>query len=454
VDYIIVTPAYNEKKYIGLTINSVLAQTVRPLLWVIVDDGSTDQTADIIKLYAAEHSWIRYVYRTKKAGQSYYASNVYAIQEGIKYVQRLDYDFIAILDADISLPENYYQKIQEIFSCDLRLGIISGNCVDKVGGKLKKHLYDRRSCAKAIMVFRRECFDQTGGFVPLKYGGEDTCVCFMARKQGWKTWAFHELLVIHNKPLGTGLSKNILKIRFRQGVGEFFLATHPLFMLLKSIRRCVKEPPHLIGGIARLMGFIYAHFMGQKRQIPDELVCYIRKEQLRRVFKGNRIPAECEVNIQISITMTKQKICLAASAGGHMSQLLRICESWKGYETFCVTTVDVAREELRKYGHVYFVGECNHKHPIRIVKVLLNCIRIISKEKFNVVISSGAAVGCLMSFLGKMKGAKVIWLDSIANVERLSLSGRLVRPIADLCLVQWPELTDRYSGVEYVGTVI
>ena len=137
-----------------------------------------------------------------------------------------------------------------------------------------------------------------------------------------------------------------------------------------------------------------------------------------------------------------------------MSQLLKVCESWKGYETFCVTTVDVAREELRKYGHVYFVGECNRKHPIRIVKVLLNCIRIVFKEKFNVVISTGAAVGCLMSFLGRIKGAKVVWLDSITNVKRLSLSGRLVRPIADLYLVQWPDLAEQYSGVEYVGAVI
>jgi UDP-N-acetylglucosamine:LPS N-acetylglucosamine transferase len=152
--------------------------------------------------------------------------------------------------------------------------------------------------------------------------------------------------------------------------------------------------------------------------------------------------------------MTKQKICLVASAGGHMSQLFKVCESWKGYETFCVTTVDVAREELRKYGHVYYVGECNHKQPVRVAKVLLKCIRILFKEDFNLVISSGAAVGCLMSFLGKIKGAKVIWLDSITNVNRLSLSGRLVRPIADLCLVQWPDLAERYNGVEYAGAVI
>jgi UDP-N-acetylglucosamine:LPS N-acetylglucosamine transferase len=150
----------------------------------------------------------------------------------------------------------------------------------------------------------------------------------------------------------------------------------------------------------------------------------------------------------------KLRICLAASAGGHISQLLKLSEAWKGYDTFYITTTEVMRDKLRENSKVYIVGECNHKQPVRVAKVLLKCIRILFKEEFNLVISSGAAVGCLMSFLGKIKGAKVIWLDSITNVKKLSLSGRLVRPIADLCLVQWPDLAQRYNGVEYAGAVI
>jgi poly-beta-1,6-N-acetyl-D-glucosamine synthase len=296
MNFVIITPAYNEGKYIQETIESVLTQALKPALWVIVDDGSTDQTAEIVKRYAAEYSWIHYVFRPKKSGQSYYASNVYAIQEGVNKLQDVNYDFLAILDADITLPPDYYNKIQEAFLRDLRLGIASGNCADKIDGRLIKHLYDRRSCAKAIMVFRRECFEQIGGFVPLKYGGEDTCSCFMARMAGWKTWAFHELLVIHNKPLGTGPSKNILKIRFRQGVGEYYLGSHPLFVLLKSMRRCIKESPYGIGGIMRLAGFVHAHFLREKRQIPDNLVHYVQKEQLGRIFKGNQIPDDFKVN--------------------------------------------------------------------------------------------------------------------------------------------------------------
>jgi UDP-N-acetylglucosamine:LPS N-acetylglucosamine transferase len=134
--------------------------------------------------------------------------------------------------------------------------------------------------------------------------------------------------------------------------------------------------------------------------------------------------------------------------------LLKLAESWNGYETFCVTTTEVVRDKLSKFGGVYVVGECNRQQPLRVVKVLLRCIRIAFRERPDVVISTGAAAGCILCFLCKMYGAKVVWIDSVTNVERISLSGRMVRHIADLFLVQWPELASRYKRVEYVGAII
>jgi UDP-N-acetylglucosamine:LPS N-acetylglucosamine transferase len=148
------------------------------------------------------------------------------------------------------------------------------------------------------------------------------------------------------------------------------------------------------------------------------------------------------------------RVCLTASAGGHLSQLLKLAESWNGYNTFCVTTSDIVLKELQKYGKVYVVGECNRQHLLKVLSVLIRCIRIILKERPDVVISTGAAVGCIMCFLGKMTGAKIIWVDSITNVERLSLSGRLVRHIADLFLTQWQHLAEKYKNVEYAGMII
>jgi len=133
--------------------------------------------------------------------------------------------------------------------------------------------------------------------LPLKYGGEDTCACIMARMNGWKSWSFPELCVIHNKPAGTGHTNGMLQIRFRQGLNEHGLATHPLFMFLKSLRRCVKERPYILGGFARLAGFLYGYRLRKDRQIPDDVVRFIRKEQVGRIFNLNQVPMENKVNI-------------------------------------------------------------------------------------------------------------------------------------------------------------
>ncbi|MBN1123711.1 MAG: glycosyltransferase family 2 protein [Sedimentisphaerales bacterium] len=294
--YVIITPAFNESKYIKTTIEGVLAQSLQPISWVIVDDGSTDGTGEIVKEAMEKYGWIHYLRREKISEDSYYASNVYALLEGIKFVSDLSYTYLAILDADISLPSDYYKNILDQFERDKRLGVASGVYVDRINGGLRKVLNDRRSTPKAIQVFRRECYEQIGGYVPLKYGGEDTCTCIMARMKGWKSWSFPEFVAIHNKPIGTGHTGNYIGIRFKQGLNEYGLATHPLFMVVKSIRRCFRERPFLLGGISRLFGYIYGYILHEKRQIPDEVVRFLRKEQINRIFALNAVPADHSVD--------------------------------------------------------------------------------------------------------------------------------------------------------------
>jgi poly-beta-1,6-N-acetyl-D-glucosamine synthase len=291
--YIIVTPAYNESRYIAATIEGVIRQTIQPLLWVIVDDDSTDQTADIVNRYAAGHPWIQYAYRPKDTGQSYYGSNVYAIKAGYEQVRNIDYDFMAILDADISLPKDYYEQILERMETDSKLGIASGVYVDRIGeNKYRKILNDRRSTPKGLMLFRKECYEAIGGFLPMKYGGEDTCACFMARMRDWKTWSFPDIVAVHNRPVGGGHAGNIMKIRFRLGLCDWGCAFAPAFMILKCLRRCIKEHPFILGGMAHLAGFFYGYFLFEKRQLPKELVKFIRNEQKQRILAQNKVPQE------------------------------------------------------------------------------------------------------------------------------------------------------------------
>jgi len=148
------------------------------------------------------------------------------------------------------------------------------------------------------------------------------------------------------------------------------------------------------------------------------------------------------------------KICLVASSGGHLTQLLRLADCWQGHEVFFITTSSVVRSELLKYGSVYVVGECNRQQAWRVFKVLFCCIGIIFRERPRVVISTGAACGCITSFLAKAIGARIVWIDSITNVERISLSGSMVKWVADLFLVQWPELADEKRSIQYLGAVI
>ena len=150
----------------------------------------------------------------------------------------------------------------------------------------------------------------------------------------------------------------------------------------------------------------------------------------------------------------KLQICLAASAGGHFNQLLKLTDSWSRYETFYVVTSEVVCKDLKKSSRVFIVGECNRQHPLRVIRVLCQCIKIAYSERPAVTISTGAAPGFLFCLIAKIFGARIVWVDSIANIERLSLSGRMVRPFADLVLTQWPELAKKYRNVEYAGMVI
>ncbi len=284
-DYVIVTPAYNEERFIARTIESVVAQTVPPREWVIVDDASTDRMPDIVREYAAQHPWIKYVRRERDDSQTYYSSNVYALREGIAAVIATDYRFLAILDADIVLSPNYYEEILQRFHRYPELGIAAGTYMEKEGDQWVPARIDRRHTPKAIQVFRRECYEKGGGYYPFEYGGEDTGMEIIARLNGWQTWSFPELQVEHLRPAGTGDGRSILKARFRLGLADYSVSTHPLFMIVKCVKRGFWEKPFILSGLARLSGYVCGYFKRVERPLPSEASTYVRREQLRRLLR-------------------------------------------------------------------------------------------------------------------------------------------------------------------------
>ncbi len=151
------------------------------------------------------------------------------------------------------------------------------------------------------------------------------------------------------------------------------------------------------------------------------------------------------------------KICVGASAGGHMNQLLKLLEAsgnWPQRPSFYVTTLPQLAEKLEKFGTTYVIGECNRLHPLMTVLVFFKALKIVLTERPDVVITTGALPLALICLTAKLLGAKIIWIDSIANVEKFSMSGAMVKRFADLFLTQWPELAKKHKNTEYAGTLL
>lgn len=292
VQYNMITPAFNEELYIERTIKSVICQNLKPTKWIIIDDDSTDNTSEIIKKYSSQNDFIKYYHRKKPENQPYFVSNVYAIMEGYTLIKEDQFDYLAILDSDIILPPNYYSEILSLFQKDQKLGVASGIYENLIHGKLTKVLNDRRSTPKAIQVFRRSVFDQIGGFLPMKYGGEDTCACIIARMNGWKTWSFENIKTIHLRPTGTGNTKNKIRVKFINGLSEHGLGNPLIFVLIKSFKRGFKEKPYILGGFARFIGYCYGILLNEKMIPPKEVIKYNKSEQYQRIRNLNYIPIQ------------------------------------------------------------------------------------------------------------------------------------------------------------------
>jgi biofilm PGA synthesis N-glycosyltransferase PgaC len=285
--YVIITPVHNEEKFIEETIKSIIVQTITPKKWLIVNDGSTDRTGEIIEKYEARYNFITSLKLKRDDTETYYGHRTHVVLAGYKKVEKLQYDFLGILDADIGLEPTYYESILREFDRNPKLGIASGVYVDIVKGQHQAPVRDpdEISTPGAIQVFRRACYEDIGGFQALEYGGDDTLADIMARMIGWQTRHFEQYQVIHHRPVGTGKGTHILIAKYRTGLAEYVLGTHPLFILAKSFRRIFLEKPIILASTARLAGFLSGHLVVRKRDVPDEVIEFIRKEQLQRLWK-------------------------------------------------------------------------------------------------------------------------------------------------------------------------
>jgi biofilm PGA synthesis N-glycosyltransferase PgaC len=278
--YVLITPARNEEAFIEKTIQAVIAQTVLPKKWVIVSDGSVDRTDEIVNQYAEKHDFILLVRRSGDQKRNF-GSKAKAFEFGYERLKDLEFDFIGNLDADVSFNSTYYESILSRFQDNKRLGVAGGIRYDLRNGRFHKILRSRNSVGGALQLFRRQCYESIGGYLPLEYGGIDAVAETMARMHGWEVESFPELEVYHYRRTGTA-SERILRARFRSGIRAYLIGYHALFEISRCISRLFRHPP-VIGSLVTLSGFFWASLKRYDRPVSDDFVRYLRSEQLARL---------------------------------------------------------------------------------------------------------------------------------------------------------------------------
>lgn len=277
--YVIITPARDEAKHIGETIRSVVRQTIRPVEWVIVDDGSTDATAEIVDRFAPQYSWITVVHRSNRGARENNVGAIEAFFDGYRALKSHDWEFLVNLDADLSLPADYFEKCLDEFHRDPELGIGGGMLYHVVNGIVKEETGPLFHVRGATKIYRRACWHAMGG---LRMGpGWDTIDEIKANMLGWRTRSFVNIKAQHLRP--TGGADGAWRDAVKNAQSEYFSGYHPLFMLAKCFKRALQRP-YLVGAAGLFCGYASAYLKRSPRIDDGALVQYVRKQQMRRLL--------------------------------------------------------------------------------------------------------------------------------------------------------------------------
>lgn len=279
--YVIVTPVRDEVATIEQTIASVITQTVLPLEWIIVNDGSIDGTEEIVARAAKKYSWIRLIsIKSRDDDKRSFAAVVENTSAGIRLLQTRSYEYLGLLDADVSFEKNYFEVLINRFKSNSLLGMAGGVVID-LGQPKNEYPRNRNDVPGAVQFFRRDCFEKIGGLIPIPEGGWDSMTCVMARINGYETCLFTDLIVNHLKPRNIA-EGGIIRRKWQMGVRDHALGYLPIFELLKCIDR-IKNKPYIVGAIAWAIGYCMACITFRPRVISTTLISQVRSEQIGRI---------------------------------------------------------------------------------------------------------------------------------------------------------------------------
>jgi poly-beta-1,6-N-acetyl-D-glucosamine synthase len=290
--YVLITPARNEEASVEKTIKSVISQTVKPLKWVIVSDGSTDSTDDIVKQYLPIYPWLALI-RMPERKERHFAGKVMAFNAGYNKVKHLNYDIIGNLDADMSFDPEHFGFLLSKFVQYPDLGV-AGSAFRERDSEISHYNYKvmrKEHVSGGCQLFRRECYESIGGYMPLKGGGVDLTAVVTARMKGWRTETFPEMISVHHRQMGTA-QDNVLRSIFKSGYGDYRMGVHPVWQVFRSFYQLTKQPL-ILGGAMLMLGYFWGMLKNVQKPVSKEFVKFRRREQLKWLNEYFKILVRC-----------------------------------------------------------------------------------------------------------------------------------------------------------------
>jgi len=284
--YVLISPCRNEASFMRQTLDSVVAQSVRPAMWVIVDDGSTDETPAILAEYAARHDWIKIVTRGDRGHRAVGPGVIDAFYSGYAAIEPGDYDFLCKLDLDLRLPRRYFEILMQRMAADPNIATCSGKAYIEEHGQLVDERHGDETSLGMTKFYRVSCFQAIGGFVrEVMWDGID---CHRCRMKGWVacSWNEPELRFIHLRPMGSS-QQGIYTGRMRHGYGQYFMGTGFLFMAASALSRA-NQRPYVLGSLAMLWGWVKSALQRKPRYEDAEFRAFLRRYQARALQVGKR----------------------------------------------------------------------------------------------------------------------------------------------------------------------
>lgn len=291
--YCLISPCRDEAKYLRATLETTCTQTVPPALWVVVDDGSTDATPEILAEYAAKYDFLKVVTRKDRGGRAVGPGVIEAFYEGLSHIDLDDFDYVCKFDCDLEMPPRYFERVMERMEADPYLGNLSGKLFErKDTGELWEERTGDENAVGPAKFYRTACFQEIGGFVrEVSWDGIDGHVC---RMNGWIAQSIDdpEMRIVHLRPMGSS-QQNIKVGRVRWGRGKYFMGSAFYYVLASAAYRSM-EPPWIWGGLGITWGYFKAMIEGHPRYDNPEYRRYLRRFERNQLLMGKKRALERE----------------------------------------------------------------------------------------------------------------------------------------------------------------